>query len=62
MFSFLLYMDRAHEKGNLSFSLDFFCIPAPTPLNYVHSVGAALHMVVQTNHGMVNLIMDEYAY
>ena len=33
-FSFLLYVDRVHEKGNLTFSLD---IPAPTPLNYVHS-------------------------
>ena len=35
-------LDRVHEKGNLTFSLDFFRIPAPTPLNYVHSMGAGL--------------------
>ena len=27
------------------FSLDFFRIPAPTPLNYVHSVGAGLRKI-----------------
>ena len=41
-FSFLLYMDRVHEKGNPTFLLDFFRIPAPTTLNYVHSMGAGL--------------------
>ena len=44
-FSFLLYMDRVHEKGNLTFLLDFFRIPAPTPLNYVHSMGAGLQKI-----------------
>ena len=44
-FSFLLYVDRVHEKGNLTSSLDFFGIPAPTPLNYVHSMGAGLQKI-----------------
>ena len=30
------------NKGILVFRWIFFRIPAPTPLNYVHSVGAGL--------------------
>ena len=44
-FSFLLYVDRVQEKENLTFLLDFFRIPAPTPLNYVHSMGAGLRKI-----------------
>ena len=31
-FSFLLYVDRVHEKGNLTFSLDFFSYSCTHPI------------------------------
>ena len=33
------------KKGILLFRWIFFRIPAPTPLNYVHSVGAGLRKI-----------------
>ena len=33
------------NKGILVFRWIFFRIPAPTPLNYVHSVGAGLQKI-----------------